>query len=259
MPIRPLAGLLAAAFLVAPGLAAQQAPDRLALADYLNFEDVQNPQLSPDGSQIIFTRRWVDQVNDRWESSLWIMDADGSRLRFLVNGSDVQWSPDGRRIAYLARVEPAGTQVHVRWMDAEGSVTQVTRVERAPTDVRWSPDGSQLAFRMLIPTKERWTVALPAAPQGAKWVEAPYIVERLAYRRDRAGFTDQGFQQLFVVPADGGTPRQVTDGSRIPLPQVMAGFRDSGRLVPRHSYPDSWGSQSETGSNAQSTGASVQQ
>ncbi|MFN2325429.1 MAG: prolyl oligopeptidase family serine peptidase [Gemmatimonadales bacterium] len=212
MPSRLLTALAAVALVVASSLSAQQPRDRLTLADYLDFEDVQNPQLSPDGQQIIFTRRWIDKVNDRWESSLWIMDADGSRLRFLVTGSDVQWSPDGRRIAYLARGEPAGTQLHVRWMDAEGAVTQITRVERAPADIRWSPDGTQLAFRTLVPMKERWNITIPAAPQGAKWVESPYVVERLSYRRDRAGFTDQGFQQLFVVPADGGTPRQVTDG-----------------------------------------------
>ncbi len=212
MPSRLLTALAAVALVVASNLSAQQSRDRLTLADYLDYEDVQNPQLSPDGRQVIFTRRWIDKLNDRWESSLWIMDADGSRLRFLVTGSDVQWSPDGRRIAYLARGEPAGTQLYVRWMDAEGAVTQITRVERAPADIQWSPDGTQLAFRMLMPMKERWNVTIPAAPQGAKWVESPYVVERLSYRRDRAGFTDQGFQQLFVVPAHGGTPRQVTEG-----------------------------------------------
>jgi len=67
-------------------------PTTVALADYLDLEDVQAPILSPDGRQILFTRRWVDKNNDRWESSLWIMDADGSRLRFLVDGANARWS-----------------------------------------------------------------------------------------------------------------------------------------------------------------------
>lgn len=207
-----LTGFLLVAMLVPPPAAAQSARDRLSLADYLEFEDVQSPRLSPDGRQIIYTRRWVDKLNDRWESSLWIMDADGGRNRFLVNGANARWSPDGTRIAYLAPGEPTGSQIHVRWMDAEGAVTQVTRVTEAPADHEWSPDGRTIAFRMNVPMKEQWSVAIPPAPRGAKWVEAPYIVEKLAYRRDRVGFTDQGFRQLFVVPSDGGTARQLTEG-----------------------------------------------
>ena len=204
--------LLAAALAWAPGLSGQQADSRLTLANYLDLEDVQNPVLSPDGRQIIFTRRWVDKTNDRWESSLWTMNADGSRMRFLVNGSGAHWSPDGTRITFLAPGEPSGTQIFVRWMDAEGATTQITRVERPPNDIEWSPDGRSIAFQAMVPERERWDVSIPSAPQGAKWVESPRIVERLDYRQDRVGFTDQGYQQLFVVPADGGTPRQLTEG-----------------------------------------------
>ena len=61
-------------------------PSKLTLEQYFDLEDVQDPQLSPDGKQIIYTRRWVDKLNDRWESSLWIMNADGSRSRHLLDG-----------------------------------------------------------------------------------------------------------------------------------------------------------------------------
>jgi dipeptidyl aminopeptidase/acylaminoacyl peptidase len=54
---------------------------------------------------------------------------------------------------------------------------------------------------------------MPKAPSGAKWTEAPRIVERLNYRRDRTGFIDSGFRHVFVVPAIGGTPRQITSGN----------------------------------------------
>jgi dipeptidyl aminopeptidase/acylaminoacyl peptidase len=85
---------------------------------------VGNPQVSPDGRQIIYTRRWVDKMNDRWESSLWIMNADGGRNRFLADGSSARWSPDGTRIAFLREGEPRGTQIFVRWMDAEGATSR---------------------------------------------------------------------------------------------------------------------------------------
>jgi len=195
-----------------PSPAARSAVNKLTLESYFDLEDVQDPQLSPDGKQVIYTRRWVDKLNDRWESSLWVMNADGSRSRHLVDGSNAQWSPDGTRIAYLAKGEPSGTQVFVRFMDGEAAPTQITRLTEAPADIEWSPDGKSLAFRMLVVQKDEWRIAMPPAPKGAKWVEPPRVVTRLNYRRDRQGYVDDGYRQLFVVPADGGTARQVTSG-----------------------------------------------
>ena len=207
--------LAAGLVLLAPaGVQAQQA-DRLTLGDYLEWENVQSPQLSPDGRQIVFARRWVDKLNDSWESSLFVMNTDGTRARSLLDGSSPIWSPDGTRIAYTARGEPSGTQIWVRWMDAEGAATQITRVTESPNDITWSPDGQWLAFRMLVPAKSNWKVEGQAGqfrPKGAKWTEAPRIVEKLNYRRDRIGFLGDGTQHIFVVPADGGTPRQITTG-----------------------------------------------
>jgi dipeptidyl aminopeptidase/acylaminoacyl peptidase len=192
---------------------AQVEKSKLTLDLYLELEGVSDPQISPDGSQIIYTRQWVDKMKDSRESSLWIMNVDGSKNRFLINGSSPQWSPDGSRLAFLAKGEPQGTQIFVRWMDAEGAVTQITRVEKSPSDIRWSPDGRRLAFAMLVPEKDRWEIKLPPKPEGAKWTETPKIIDRLLYRRDRRGFLEEGFSHVFVVPADGGTPRQITSGN----------------------------------------------
>jgi dipeptidyl aminopeptidase/acylaminoacyl peptidase len=187
--------------------------NRLTLDLYLELETVSEPQLSPDGRQIVYTRGWIDKLNDKRESALWIMNADGSRNRFLVKGRNARWSPNGDRIAYLADGEPKGSQVFVRWMDAEGATSQITRVEESPSGIEWSPDGSQVSFAMLVEDRTRWDVKLPKKPEGAKWTEEPKIVERLNYRRDGTGFTDEGYRHIFVVPATGGTARQLTSGN----------------------------------------------
>jgi dipeptidyl aminopeptidase/acylaminoacyl peptidase len=179
---------------------------------FLNLEWVAAPQISPDGQRIVFTRIWIDQMKDKRASMLWLMDADGSRSRQLVEGGDARWSPDGSRIAYLAEAE-GKQQLWVRYMDAEGLRVQVTRGSEAPGMFRWSPDGKQLAFTMFVAEPPSWSVALPAAPEGAKWTAPPRVVDRYHYRGDRIGYFESGHTQLFVVPADGGTPRQVTRGS----------------------------------------------
>jgi len=207
--------VLATATLLLPALARAQGkpgPDKLTIADYMSWEDVGNPQLSPDGTKILFTKGWIDQMNDRRKSALWIMDADGSRQRFLVEGSGAKWSPDGTRIAYIADGEPTGAQIHVRWMDAEGATSQVTRVVESPSGIEWSPDGKMLSFQMRVPKPEPWPLEMPPAPKGAKWTEPPRVVQSVKYRADRQGFLPDGNTQLFVVSADGGAPRQVTTG-----------------------------------------------
>ena len=202
-----------AASLAAAGVSAQSNDiKKLQLDQFFDMETVSNPRISPDGARIVYTRGWVDRVNDRRSSALWIMSADGSKNRFLTDGSGAIWSPDGTRIAFTRDGEPAGSQIWVRWMDAEGATTQVTRLDESPSNLQWTPDGRSIAFTMLVPTRESWPIRLPARPEAARWTDPPRIIESLTYRQDRRGFIEQGFTQIFMVPADGGTARRITDG-----------------------------------------------
>ena len=184
----------------------------LEAADFLDFEQVADPQVSPDGRSVIYTRRWIDQQADEWASALWMVNSDGTRNRFLVEGSNARWSPDGQRILFIAKGDNDKPQVFVRWMDAEGAVSQVTRLTHRPHAPKWSPDASQIAFVAIVPSKVKWDIPMPAPPEGAKWTAAPRLVDRLHYRQDRVGYTEPGFSHLFVVSSDAGTPRQLTEG-----------------------------------------------
>ena len=209
-------GLLALTLftLAGPGLVAQETPSDvlLTVGHYLDFERVSDPQISPDGTQVVYVRAYVDKMNDRFESAIWTMDADGSRHRFLVDGSSPRWSPDGTRIAYVAEGEPEGQQLFVRWMDAEGAISQITHETEAPSNFKWGPDSRFVYFQRIVLGTETWTVDLPAAPEGADWTPAPRIVDRMHYRYDRIGFLPDGWNHLFRVPADGGTATQLTKG-----------------------------------------------
>ena len=197
---------------------AQRPSDKLTLADYLEWEGVQEPTQSPDGRNILFTRNWIDKLNDKRESSLWIMNADGSRPRMLLQGSAAKYSPDGTRIAYIAQGEPRGPQIFVKWMDTDGGATQITRTIESPSDITWMPDGKSILFSMNTPARadsNRWRVESQLnrlRPRNATWTQAPRIVEKLNYRRDGTGFTSDNVSHLFIVPAEGGTPRQLTEG-----------------------------------------------
>jgi dipeptidyl aminopeptidase/acylaminoacyl peptidase len=184
----------------------------LKLEDFFNMEFVSSPQISPDGDQVIYTRRWINKYEDRTESDLWIMDVNGNNNRFLMKGGSPVWSPDGKKVAFTREGEPKGSQIFVKYMDLEGPPTQVTRLDESPGNIQWSPDGKYISFVMIIPEKKKWDVKMPKKPEGAKWTENPRIIEDLIYRRDRRGFLKEGYDHIFIVPAEGGTARQVTEG-----------------------------------------------
>jgi Tol biopolymer transport system component len=63
-------------------------------------------------------------------------------------------------------------------MDAEGSVTQVTRGNVRPSSPHWAPDGETIAFVAIVPASNTWRIELPTAPKGATWTKEPRLLER---------------------------------------------------------------------------------
>jgi len=221
MRVKQLAGAVSVAVsvavAVAAGVAALDAQEtrsstRLTTEHYLDWERVSDAQIAPDGSRILYTRQHVNTIEDKWDSEIWMLNADGSQHRFFVKGSSARWSPDGKRVMYLAEGEPKGAQIFVRYVDVDGPASQITHVTEAPRAPRWSPDGRSIAFSMFVAEQEKWSISMPEAPKGAKWTAAPRVVSTLHYRQDQVGFLEDGFMHLFVVAADGGTPRQLTSG-----------------------------------------------
>jgi len=198
---------------VAPGLArsAPAAKKAFQPLDVFELQWASDPQISPDGRQVAYMRSYLDIMKDARKGDLWIVGADGSGHRPLVkNASSPRWSPDGGRIAYVAS-EGAGAQIFVRWMDT-GATAQVTRLQHGPHDLAWSPDGATLAFVMGVPEETKPLAKPLAKPEGAEWAAPLKVIEKLIYRADGAGYLPDERAQVFVVAAEGGTPRQLTTG-----------------------------------------------
>jgi dipeptidyl aminopeptidase/acylaminoacyl peptidase len=200
--------------LVSAGAAANGADGRFELKDVFQLEYAADPRISPDGSQIVYARTSMDVMKDRRRSSLWVVSSDGTRHRPLVAGPESagspRWSPDGTRLAYVSREDGAG-QIHVLYLDT-GQTSAVTRVTEAPRGIAWSPDGRWIAFSMTVLEPTKPFVEMPPKPEGAEWAPPPKVIEKMNYRADGEGYLEDGYSHLFVVPSDGGTPRQVTRG-----------------------------------------------
>jgi acylaminoacyl-peptidase len=198
-----------------PSSAQQEPPGRFAPADVFELELAVDPQISPDGRRVVYVRTAMDVMTDRPRRQLWVVSADGTGHRPLVTGpesySSPRWSPDGSRLLYVTGDENGTPQLHLRWMDT-GQTAKLTQLPRSPGGLSWSPDGTRIAFTMFVPEAAEPFAELPARPEGAQWAEPAKVIETMFYRADGTGFLEEGHTHVFVVPAEGGTPRKLTRG-----------------------------------------------
>lgn len=188
----------------------------LTAEDIFDLEWADDPQVSPDGSQAVYVRRFNDIMTDRTRGHLWIVNLDGSGHEPLLADENSyrspRWSPDGTRIAYMRSVE-GRTGLFVHYLSS-GREALVGTFERGPGSLTWSPDGTMLAFTMAVEVTGTDTVKAkaPPKPKGARWAEPPVVIDRARYRTNGAGFIDLAYDHIFVIPAEGGTARQLTSG-----------------------------------------------
>ncbi len=205
---------VACALLLGAASASAQDKTRLQPDDIWALKFASDPQISPDGKTIAYVRSSLDIMKDAVHSTLWQIDCDGEGHRPVategLSNISPRWSPDGKRLLFLSNKD-GRTQIYVMEMDSR-KITQLSNFTETPSDLTWSPDGKQIAFVMFVPAKDESPIKLPKAPPGASWAPPPKIITKLNYRADGKGYLRDGYFHLFVLGAEGGIPKQLTDG-----------------------------------------------
>jgi dipeptidyl aminopeptidase/acylaminoacyl peptidase len=192
--------------------AATAAEDRRVMRedDLLSFVWVADPQISPDGKRVVFTRVHIDREADEYRTAVWLVDVEGGAARALTSGKwDAQprWSPDGCRLAFVRKsAADAPAQLCVLPMDG-GEARVLTTLAKGAKSPAWSPDGRRIAFLSgTDPARDE--------PAKEKPKNAPArVITRPVFRWNNEGFVDlEHLDQVWVVDAEGGVPRRLTLG-----------------------------------------------
>ena len=211
--------LLAVAFAgVCTSAAAAQVPSThpLTYQDFAAVRAVSDPQLSPDGKQVLYSVRTTDVAANRRSGRTYVVDAPAGTPRVWpsadVAASEARWSPDGKRIAYVADGQ--------LWMaQADGSgARKLTSLNGGATGPIWSPNGQMIAFTSSV-YPDCTTDACNAARDSTKAASKvkAHVADQLMFRHWVA-WNDGTRSHLFVVGADAGAPRDVTPGVRYDIP-----------------------------------------
>ncbi len=146
----PVLVLVAVAAPVAPIHVGAQEKRSISFVDTIEMPVVSDPQLSPDGKQVVFVMEKPDWKANRRVGHIFRINSDGTgqvQLTFGERGeSSPRWSPDGKQVAFTARRDAdAYNQIYLLHTDG-GEARRVTNHGSAPSDLSWAPDGTAIWF-----------------------------------------------------------------------------------------------------------------
>jgi len=178
---------------------------------------VADPQISPDGSRVLFTYSVENLEEDKRSSHIWALSLNGGEPRQFThcegNDSNPRWSPDGGTIVFVSNrgSEEAKNddktgknkkpKLQLWALPADGGeARRLTSIGSGVQNPVWSPDGKFILFTSSIFKGE------------GKEDDDVKIIRRIKYRWDAKGYFQGRWSHLFSVPAEGGEAKQLTDG-----------------------------------------------
>jgi dipeptidyl aminopeptidase/acylaminoacyl peptidase len=226
---------MCAVVLLAAAAAKAQEPQRrvITFKDMISMQRLSDPQISPDDQWIAYSVATPDLEANRISHNIWIVPVAGGPARQLTrSGSDTRprWSPDSKRLAFLSS-RAGQQQVYTIWLEG-GEASPLTSLSTGADNELWSPDGKWIAFVSSVypDCKDDACNSNRDADQEKSKVKAR-IFEKLLYRH-WTEWWDGKRSHLFVVPAEGGTARDLTPEANYDVPPFNLGEPEAIAFAP---------------------------
>ena len=221
--------LLLLLLLVVP-FALGQAKHPFTFEDMMALKRVGDPILSPDNKWIVFSVVDVNLQANTKTPHLWLIPANGGEAKQLTDGpgeDSPRWSPDSKQILYTSSRE-GESQIWTSDFDAAaGALTgdphRITSISTGADGGLWSPDGKTIVF-----TSEVYADCPDDACNRQRNEERTnskvkaQTFTHLLYRH-WSTYSYGKRTHLFVVPAEGGTARDLTPGDHDVPPFSLGG------------------------------------
>lgn len=169
-----------------------------------------DPQISPDGARILFSRKSAGEKN-KWLTNLWTVDRQGA-LRQWTSGKEGdgmgRWSPDGAQVAFVSGRDKPGAQLYLIPSDG-GEARKLTSLpEGSIREYKWSPDSQWIAM-LFRETDPIWTEAAAKEREAEGLSTPPREIDNAWYRLDGDGYFLGARFALYLVDAKTGEHREL--------------------------------------------------
>lgn len=217
---------LVALFCCMAATVSAQTKSGLKVEDLFRFKRVSDPQVSPDGKTVAYTVTTYDREKNVGSTQIWTVSIDGGEPRQLTStgrtNARPRWSPDGKQLAFVSNRDG---QSQIWLIDAGGGeARKLTTIATEAADLIWSPDGANLLFTSEIyPDCADEDCNKKRLAQVSDSKVKAKVIDRLLYRHWNS-WKDNKRSHLFVIPAAGGVPRDITPGDYDTPPFSLGGM-----------------------------------
>lgn len=202
---------LAAALVVRTDVA--QASRLVRLDDLTNIRELDDPQISPEGTWVAYIVSSTDVEQDAQRSDLWMVSWDGKQhvqLTFdTTSAATPRWSPDGRYISYLAAHSAEDDKRQLWVIDRRGGQPRrLTNVALDISDYAWSPDGKRLA---LVARAPRVVAPAKSGKEQDATRPQPIVIDRYYFKNDTDGYlTGDRFSHIYLYEIESAALARLT-------------------------------------------------